>query len=435
MKWWSRVKNLKHWIIAVWAYWYYGRPGRKLVVIGVTGTKGKSTTCRLVASVLGAGGDKVGMLSTVEFQIGDEIIPNDKKMSMLGLGQTQKMLKKMAAAGCRYAVVETSSEGILQYRHVGLCYDIAVFTNLGREHSERHGGYENLKRDKGRLFAALNAKRKIINGQVIPKVIVANLDDAEAPYYLHFTADKKIGYGLKEKVEEYRNIEYRHGKEVVPTSSGVDFVVDNYPYHLNIIGEFNVPNALAAISVGTAVGMSGEDMARGLNAVKLVAGRMEFVDEGQPYRVVVDYAHEPLSLSALFKSLRQIIPSSGRIIAVIGSDGGGRDVGKRPLMGKVTGELADVVVITDVNCFDEDPKVIALMLAAGAKEAGKVEGDNLFVETDRRKAILLACQMAKVGDVVAITAKGTEPWIAVANGQKIPWDDRQVARECIMEAK
>src|SRR3989339_616452 len=149
------LKKIIHFLLAWFAYWFYGRPSRKLLVIGVTGTKGKSTTCRLIASVLEAGGHKIGMLSTVEFQIGEKRWLNNKKMTMLGRGQIQKMLREMVKAGCKYAVVETSSEGILQYRHVGLNYDIAVFTNLGTEHSERHGGFENLKRDKGKIFAGL----------------------------------------------------------------------------------------------------------------------------------------------------------------------------------------------------------------------------------------------------------------------------------------
>ncbi|MCX6780112.1 MAG: Mur ligase family protein, partial [Candidatus Magasanikbacteria bacterium] len=150
--WKQRLKNLKHFLVAFCAYWYYGRPARKLIVVGVTGTKGKSTTSRFVASALQSGGHKVGLLSTVEFQVGEKRWLNNKKMTMLGLGQIQKMLRDMVAAGCEYAVIETSSEGILQYRHFGLHYDICVFTNLGQEHSERHGGFENLRADKGKLF-------------------------------------------------------------------------------------------------------------------------------------------------------------------------------------------------------------------------------------------------------------------------------------------
>lgn len=409
-----------HLLIAWLAYWFYGRPARKLIVVGVTGTKGKSTACRLIASVMEAGGHKVGLLTTVEFQIADKRWANDKKMTMLGRGQIQKMLAEMVKAGCRYAVVETSSEGILQFRHYGLNYDIAVFMNLGEEHSERHGGFANLKRDKGKMFAGLNrARRKIIGGKSVPKVIVANVDDENAKYYMSFAADEKYEFGMRDA-----NI-------TKSDESGVEFAAQNVKYKINLVGEFNVYNALAAIAVGKSQGISEAQIAAGLASVKLVPGRMEFINEGQDFKVVVDYAHEPMSLTELFKTLRRLIGPQNKIIAVVGSDGGGRDKGKRAKMGEIAGRLTDRVVITDVNCFDEDPKSIAEMLAAGARAAGKTESIDLFIELDRAKAMEKAMSLAGAGDAVVITAKGTEQWIAVAKGKKIPWDDREVARKIL----
>lgn len=428
----AKLKNLKHFLIALFSYWCYGRPAKKLIIVGVTGTKGKSTTCRLVASVLEAGGYKVGMLSTVEFQIAEKRWLNDKKMTMLGLGQIQKMLRDMVVAGCQYVVVETSSEGILQYRHFGLHYDISVFTNLGSEHSERHGGFENLKADKGKMFAALNEKRKNLFGKKIPKIIIANTDDQHADYYLNFDADEKWTYGFKNK-NANKNV---FGEIISSDDKGTDFTANDRKYHLNIIGEFNVYNALAAIAVGKAVGVDETGISFGLFSVEQVAGRMEFVEAGQSFKVVVDYAHEPMSLRALFETLRKIASTkNGRVIGIIGSDGGGRDVSKRGRMGRVSGELADIVIVTDVNCFDEDPAVIAEMLAVGAREAGKKDNVDLFIEIDRRRAVELACKMAGPNDAIAITAKGTEPCIVVANGQRIPWDDRRVAKEVLQNLK
>ena len=429
------MKRIYHYLLSLGAYIFYGRPSRKLIVIGVTGTKGKSTTCRLIASVLEAGGYKVGLLSTVEFQIGNKRWLNDKKMTMLGRGQIHKMLKQMVKAGCDYAVVETSSEGIMQYRHLGLNYDIAVFTNLGTEHSERHGGFENLKKDKGKLFSALSKNKKIINGKNIKKVIVVNGDDKNSEYYFNFSAQEKYIYGIK-------NILTKSGAQVVLGSviehkvNGIKFIANGFEYEINLQGEFNVPNALSAIAVGKSQNISEEKIFQGLESVKLVEGRMEFIEEGQDFKVVVDYAHEPLSLQALFEALRALVLSnSGRVIGIIGSDGGGRDVGKRFEMGKIAGALCDEVVITDVNCFDEDPSEIAQMLAEGARASGKIDNQNLFIEIDRRKAIELSFNHAKKGDIVAITAKGTEPCIVVKNGQKIPWDDRRVAREVLWATK
>jgi len=433
----KKIKKLIHFLLAFFSYWYYGRPARKLIVIGVTGTKGKSTTCKLIASVLEAGGYKVGLLSTVEFQIGKKKWMNDKKMTMLGRGQIQKMLKEMVKVGCTYAVVETSSEGILQYRHYGLNYDISVFTNLGTEHSERHGGFENLKRDKGKIFAGLKKqKNKIIQGKIIPKIIIANLDDKNAEYYLSFEADEKWGFSLESRNNE---LGIRINKLQIANCNlrgyeGSDFELDGFSYHLPIPGEFNIYNALAAIAVGTSQKIENKNIAQGLNNVATVAGRMEFIEQGQDFKVVVDYAHEPMSLTSLFTTLREIVkPIGGKVIAVIGSDGGGRDKAKRITMGEIAGKMCDFIVISDVNPFDEDPKEIAEMLAQGARSIGKKDGENLFIQIDRKEGIKKALSLAQKNDIVAITAKGTEPCIVEARGKKIPWDDRKVTKEILSE--
>jgi len=419
------LKKIFHFKMALLTYWWYGRPSRKLIVVGVTGTKGKSTTCKLIASVLQAGGFKVGLMTTVEFQIGDKRWLNDKKMTMLGRGQIQGMLKQMVTSGCRYAVIETSSQGILQYRHYGLNYDVAVFTNLAPEHVEAHGGFENLKRDKGKIFAELmKQEKKVFDGKPVPKIIIANSDDDNSNYYLNFSADKKYSYGIKNPVDVL-------GKIIETNESGSIFKAGGTDYKIKIPGQFNVYNALAAVAVGKSQNISEEKIKTGLENVAVVEGRMEFIKAGQNFKVVVDYAHEPLSLKELFSSLRGMLVPSGKLIAVIGSDGGGRDKSKREKMGELSAQLTDYIVITDVNCFDEDPKEIAEMLAVGARKAGKKDNSDLFIEVDRRKGIEKAFALAKPGDIVVITAKGTEPCIVVVGGKKIPWDDRKVAREIL----
>lgn len=419
------IKSFYHYLVAVFAYWFYGRPARHLIVVGVTGTKGKSSTARFVAEVLRAGGDKVGLLSTVEFQIADKRILNDKKMTMLGRGQIQKMLRDMVLAGCKYAVVETSSEGILQYRHVGLDYDVCVFTNLGIEHSERHGGFENLKRDKGKIFAGLaSSGKKIVAGQQVPKIIIANTDDANVDYFLSFGASKKITYGMEKSADVF-------GKIISTDENGVIMNCGGSEFKINIPGKFNAYNALAAVATGRAFNISDPVIANGIAGVKLIEGRMEFINAGQPFKVIVDYAHEPMSLNELFKAARQMIGAENKIIAVIGSDGGGRDKSKRESMGEIAGQMCDMVVITDVNCFDENPDEIISMLAAGAKKAGKIVGQNLFLITDRRDGIKKAITLAKAGDAVLITAKGTEPCMVFAKGRKVKWDDRAVTKEIL----
>lgn len=422
----TKLKRLIHWLIAWGSYWYYGRPTRKLIVVGVTGTKGKSTTCRYIASVLDAGGFRVATLSTVEIKIGDTVVPDKPQNTMLGRGQIQKYLKQALKAGCQYAVVETSSEGILQYRHLGLNYDIAVFTNLGTEHQERHGGFENLRTAKGELFKQLaKNSRKIINGKVVPKISVINSDDEHTEFFANFSADGKFRYAINAAPD----VNQISAKIVKSDEHGTVFTINGHEYKLNLVGAFNVPNALAAIAVGRAVGIKEDKISLGLEQVYYLPGRMEFIKLGQDYSVVVDYAHEPLSLTALFTSLRPLVKPPGKLVGVIGSDGGGRDVAKRPRMGEVAGRLCDIVIVTDVNAWDEDPTEIAEMLAQGARSAGKKDNVNLFITINRREAIKQACELAGSGGVVAITAKGTESAIVGKNGVRTPWDDSAVARE------
>lgn len=423
------LKKIYHYLIPFIAHWYYGRPSKKLIVIGVTGTKGKSTTCHFIHSIFQASGYKSCLMTTVEYRIGDKIFENKNKMTMLGRGKIHKFLRKAVQSSCRYAVIETSSEGILQFRHLCLNYDVAVFTNLGTEHSERHGGSENLKKDKGKLFANLKNNKKIF-GKKIKKIIIVNGDDKYANYYLNFKADEKIVYGIDKK----NGIDII-GTDIKHQNEGMKFLVNNFKFVINLLGRFNVYNALAAIAVGQSQKIKKQQIKQGLINVKKVLGRMEFIEEGQDFDVIVDYAHEPLSYTALFNELREMLNNDDRkknkIISVIGSDGGGRDKLKRRKMGQIAGELTDVVVITDVNCFDENPKEIVEMLAIGSRETGKQDNKNLFIEINRKKAIELACKQAQTGDIVVITAKGNEPYMVGANGKKISWDDCEITRKIL----
>ncbi|MFA6424528.1 MAG: cyanophycin synthetase, partial [Candidatus Magasanikbacteria bacterium] len=207
------------------------------------------------------------------------------------------------------------------------------------------------------------------------------------------------------------------------------FNVGEKNYHINLVGDFNAYNAMAALAVAKTQNISDDKISVGLKAITKLEGRMEFINAGQNFKVVVDYAHEPMSLTELFNALRKI--SKGKLIALIGSDGGGRDIGKRAMMGEIAGKFCDAVVISDVNCYDEDPMQIAEMLAQGARSVGKLDNQDLFIVVDRFKGVQKAFSLALAGDVVVITAKGTEPYIAVANGDKIKWDDRTVAREIL----
>ena len=445
------VLNFYHKSMALLAAFVYGNPSEKLIVVGVTGTNGKSTTVALIAKTLEAGGAKVGATSTVSFKVADKEWMNNKKMTMLGRFQLQKLLKQMVDAGCTYAVIETSSQGIEQYRHLGVNYDYAVFTNLTPEHIEAHGGFENYKRAKGRLFEHLTRKARKQRGEgqrarfdsearrakskgqkqgqelkikdqkntEVGKIIIANVDDEYADYFFSFKADKKIGFTVRKDAPPSIGIVGAESHSAPPimvekgavrvdemfiannvnvTTRGTSFEVNNIKINLQMLGAFNVYNALAAVALGMEEGLSLKQIKIGLESVKGVAGRMELIDEGQPFTVIVDYAPEPASMGKLYEtinairssqslnSLNSLNLSTRSIIHVLGSCGGGRDKARRPVLGKLAGQNADVVIVTNEDPYDDDPMEIINEVAAGAIEVGKELDKNLFKILDRKEA-------------------------------------------------
>lgn len=408
-----------HFGLAKFGAFWYGYPSRKMVVVGITGTKGKSTTAYFVAKVLENSGFKVGLTTTALFKINEKEWLNKSKMTMLGRFGLQKLLKQMVAAGCKYAVVETSSEGIAQSRHEGIDYDVAVFTNLTPEHLESHGGFENYKKAKGKLFVRLGKSFvKKINGYRIPKIIVANADDEHAPYFLNFPADEKITFGMKNHTADMK------AENFVFKAEKSEFEVEDSRVEVNIPGKMNAYNALAALATAKALSIGLKQAKTALSKIVSVPGRMEFVDEGQNFKVIVDYAHEPESFRQIYETVEKM--KGGRIIHVFGSTGGGRDKSRRPLMGKMSGERADAVFITTDDPYDEDPEKIAADVMAGVEAKNRVK---VSVVGDRKKAIEKAIETAEKGDIVLITGKGCEQAMVVKGGKKIPWDDRKIARE------
>lgn len=432
------IQPCYHKTLSYMARFFYGNPSNKMIIVGVTGTNGKSSTTHLIAKALEARGDKTGETSTVFFKNGEKERFNDKKMTMLGRFALQKMLKQMVKNRCKYAVIETSSEGIKQFRHLGINYDVAVFTNLTPEHIESHGGFENYKKAKLNLFKHLErSKIKKIDGERIDKTIIANLDDEHAKDFLNFKVDKKIGIttkgknnSLAGKILKAENIEIKEG--------GTNFEIINERINLKLIGGFNVYNALLAIGVGISEGFSVKELKDEVEKVKVIDGRMEYIKMGQDFKVIVDYAPEPESLKQVYKNIKSLkAPISKsrsqnpdlKIIHVLGSCGGGRDVARRPVLGRLAGKNADYVIITNEDPYDDDPMKIIDDVAAGVIKGGKVLDKNLFKTLDRRKAIKKALTLAKKNDIVLITGKGSEQAMCVAGGKKIPWDDRMVVRE------
>lgn len=402
---------LTAWAGAVW----YGFPSRKMVVIGITGTKGKTSTANFIWACLSAGGIKTGIISTANIRIGTVERLNAYHMTMPGRFTIQKIMSEMVRAGCRYCVIETTSEGIKQYRHSGIAYDTAVFTNLSPEHLESHGGsFKNYKRTKGKLFASV-------------KTIIANADDAHAEFFLSFPAVQKISFGV------LKNAEVR-AENIRETVQGVEFSVGGKLFRTSMLGRFNVYNALPAIIISHRAGVDDAAIAQGLSGLQVIPGRMEIIDEGQKFLVIVDYAHEMVSMSAALGTARTIAMNGARVIVLLGAEGGGRDKAKRSQMGEIAAKMADYVVVSNVDPYDDEPKQILEDIALAAERSGKKRGENLFFIEDRRGGIKKALSLAREGDVVLITGKGAEQSMIIG-GVSIPWDDRNVVREELRKVK
>lgn len=399
--------------LAKFAALVYGNPSSGLIVIGVTGTKGKTTTVNLIAKILEAAGPpaggKVGLTSTLNFKIDQKEWLSDLKMTMPGRFYLQKLLRQMVSARCKFAVIETSSEGISQFRHRGIWYDAIVFTNLTPEHIEAHRGFENYKNAKLELLRHLE---RLPRKKLSPKIVVANADSEHAADFLNFNLEKKITFGVQKKADfEAQNVRI--------SPSGINFDLKSQIFNLSLLGQFDVYNSLAAIAATAAYGVSLETAKSALEKISVVPGRLEKIENNRGLKIVVDYAYEPESLRQVYETLSGW--QKNKVIHVLGPTGGGRDKWRRPVMGKMAAENSEVVIITTDDPYSDDPLAIAQEMAGGA-------GAKAEIVIDRRAAIAKALQIAKTGDLVLITGKGAEQVMAVASG-KIPWDDRAVVRE------
>lgn len=404
-----------HFLLAIAGVIFYRFPARRMIMIGVTGTKGKTSTVNFIHSVLSESGEKVGLISTANIKIGEKDFPNKYHMSMPGRFILQKYLREMKNSGCKYVVLEVTSEGIKQWRHLGLFLDVAIFTNLSPEHLASHGGsFVKYRETKMRIF-----KRHIFDKL---KLIIVNADDENSNYFLEAPKDtvEKLNYSMG-RVSEFKEDE-----------SGISFEFEKENYKLNILGKFNIYNALPAILLGKKYGLSTTEIKEGLLKLNLIPGRMEIIEEGQNFKVVVDYAHEKLSMNSLLDSAQNLKknPIGNKIIIVLGGDGGGRDEQRLYDMGEAVGKKADVVIVSDSDPYFDDELVIAEKIAGEVEKFGKVKDKDLFIVLDRVEAIRKAISLAIEGDVVLLATRGSLNTMDI-KGKKIPSDDRVIARETI----
>ena len=407
---------LYHKLIAIIACVIYRFPAHKLKIIAITGTKGKTTSAYLIYKTLNTLGFKTGLISTIAFSTdGQNRIINDKHMTMPGRFFVQGMLRKMYLNGCKYVVLEATSEGIKQSRHTCLKPHIAVFTNLSPEHLPSHNNsFDEYKKTKGKLFKNL------------PKnsLSLVNSDDENASYFLSLGENKKQTFSI-DKDSDFR------AKNIQEGLDSVKFDFQDTTFNLNLIGRFNVYNALVAIAVAKYLGASTTNIANALLQIKGVPGRMEEIKDNQDFRVFIDYAHEELSMRSALQASR-VLAGGNSVIVLLGAEGGGRDKSKRSKMARVATELADYIVVSNVDPYDENPQNIIKDITQKAEEYGAESGKNLFAIEDRREGIKKALELADTGDIVLITGKGVETTMEIA-GKTIPWSDKTITKELLKE--
>ena len=398
----------------------YRFPSKKIKVVGVTGTEGKSTVVELISKILEEKGEKTALLSSIRFKIGKDSRANNLKMTMPGRMKIQKFLGEAVRKKCRYAILEVTSEGILQYRQKFINFNTVVFTGLSPEHIERHGSFEKYKKAKGKLFRQCG------------KTHVINIDDQYADYFLEFEAERKFVFSTKRNKLSIRGpVSLIEGKNLQVKEEGISFEVEGIVFDLNLLGEFNIYNALASLGVALSEDISLETSRTALQKIRKIPGRMEIVIS-KPFRVIVDYAHTPNSLEKVYQTLKSNYQfKKGSMICVLGSCGGGRDKWKRPKLGEIAAQNCDKIILTNEDPYDENPLKIIDEIQRGVsgavREKAQIEGYQEVL--DRKEAIKKALSTARPNDTIIITGKGSEPWMCVAGERKIPWDDREIVRE------
>ena len=451
---------------------FYDNPSERLVVIGVTGTEGKSSTVSFIWQLLRACGEKAGFISTVEYSFGGDALPNPQHQTTPEAPIIQHHLNEMLENGCKYAVVESSSHGLsTKLNRCGeILFDCGVFMNVTLEHLEFHKNFETYRSDKANLFRALDKHNhiKTIAGekQKINSIGIVNLEDPSAQYFIEatkhsvygFTTEGKAGKAAAETGSDAtplppipENLRYMTARNIASATYGLTFDVDadgdtglspenydpvqprprtHFSVKASLPGAFNAYNLMAAITaVSSVTGLTFEQVAERVPQLTPIKGRMTVIDEGQPFELIVDYAHTPSSFETIFPPLRK--RCNGRIFALFGS-GGERDLTKRPLQGQIAAKFCDVVVLADEDPRGEDPVELLKMIAEGALKEGKVMGENLFIIHDRPQAIRETFKMAQKGDIVLLLGKSHENSI-IYKDYTMPYDEISEAKKALAE--
>jgi len=402
----------------------HGHPGRRLRVIGVTGTDGKTTTVRLISAVLQAAGRRVGSVDSVGARIGDRDVDTGFHTTTPDADDLQSYLADMVAAGTEYAVLEATSEGLAQHRTTGCEFDVAVVTNITHEHLYFHGTYEAYREAKALLFRSLATSTRKENA---PKVAVLNADDSSYEYLRAIPADAHLSYGLSTEAADI------WASRIETTPSGVRFRLHLPSGEVDVesplVGRFNVYNILAAAGVAHSQQIPPEAIQEGVATVRGVCGRWERIDCGQPFQAIVDFAHTPNALSVALEAARRF--TRGRVIAVYGC-AGLRDRAKRPMMGEISGRLADITIITAEDPRTESLEDIMEQIAEGWRRTGAREGIGFFRIGDRREAIATALGMAQPGDTVIVCGKGHERSMCFGTTEH-PWSDQEAVKSALRE--
>ena len=453
---------------------FYDNPSERLIVIGATGTEGKSSTVSFIWQLLRACGEKAGFISTVEYSFGDDAMPNPQHQTTPEAPIIQHHLNQMLENGCKYAVIETSSHGLSAKlnRCGNILFDCGVFMNVTLEHLEFHKNFETYRSDKANLFRALdkhNHIKKIAGTETsINSIGIVNLEDESAKYFIDSTKHKVYGFTTEGKAgkaaaevganavplpEIPKNLRFMTAKNIASATYGLTFDVDAdgenslYPQNFDPVlprtnshfsvkaslpGAFNAYNLMASIiAVSSVTGFSFEEIAQKIPQLSPIKGRMTVIDEGQDFEVIVDYAHTPSSFETIFPPLKK--RCSGRIFALFGS-GGERDLTKRPLQGQIAAKFCDIIILTDEDPRGEDSVELLKMIANGAIKEGKIMDENLFITPDRPKAIRQAFGMAKKGDIVLLLGKSHENSI-IYKDYVMPYDEISEAKKALQELK